>query len=129
MNMIINISKNRLKDKSTIVENMDYANTSGELHMTIEENELQDDAAILRNKQLYQEEIDKQKIYDEINQKIGEFSDWSDEYKKLQELKHELSRKESKMPQIVKKFGYDVTQGCLANLFSTIVIEIIKKYL
>lgn len=52
--------------------------------------------------ELQQEELEKQKIYNEINEKIGEFSDWSDEYKTLQELKQELSKKESRLSQIVK---------------------------
>ena len=127
--MEINIQKNELKGRSSIIENMNSRDIAGEGYIKIEENKLQDEAAILRMRELQQEELEKQKIYNEINEKIGEFSDWSDEYKTLQALKQEISKKESRMPQIVKKFGYDITKGCLVNTFSKVILKIIEKYL
>ncbi|MDO4168376.1 MAG: hypothetical protein Q4D45_00635 [Lachnospiraceae bacterium] len=129
MSKTINISENHLKDESSIIENINLKNIPDNMEIDISKNKLQDKSAIIKNTDAINEDEEKYKLYEDINEKIEQFVEWSDEYQKLQQMKREISRKNSKLKEIIKKFSIDLTQGCLVNVLSESVMQLLVKYL
>lgn len=126
----VTVSGNQLKDESSILENYSCKELPDNLEMNINGNNLSGKSSILSQNGLSQdeEEIKKQLSF-EIIEAMNKFETWTDEYKKLQEMKIEISNNKIGIRQFVQNFGMELTTGSLSGLLSSCAMELIGKYI
>lgn len=126
----VTVSGNQLKDESSILENYSCKELPDNLEMNINGNNLSGKSSILSQNGLSQdeEEIKKQLSF-EIIEVMNKFEIWTDEYKKLQEMKIEISNNKIGIRQFVQNFGMELTTGSLSGLLSSCAMELIGKYI
>ena len=126
----VTVSGNQLKDESSILENYSCKELPDNLEMNINVNNLSGKSSILFQNGLSQdeEEIKKQLSF-EIIEVMNKFEIWTDEYKKLQEMKIEISNNKIGIRQFVQNFGMELTTGSLSGLLSSCAMELIGKYI
>lgn len=126
----VTVSDNQLKDESSILENYSCKELPDNLEMNINGNNLSGKSSILFQNGLSQdeEEIKKQLSF-EIIEAMNKFEIWTDEYKKLQEMKIEISNNKIGIRQFVQNFGMELTTGSLSGLLSSCAMELIGKYI
>lgn len=126
----VTVSGNQLKDESSILENYSCKELPDNLEMNINGNNLSGKSSILSKNGLSQdeEEIKKQLSF-EIIEAMNKFETWTDEYKKLQEMKIEISNNKIGIRQFVQNFGMELTTGSLSGLLSSCAMELISKYI
>lgn len=126
----VTVSGNQLKDESSILENYSCKELPDNLEMNINGNNLSGKSSILSQNGLSQdeEEIKKQLSF-EIIEAMNKFETWTDEYKKLQEMKIENSNNKIGIRQFVQNFGMELTTGSLSGLLSSCAMELISKYI
>lgn len=126
----VTVSGNQLKDESSILENYSCKELPDNLEMNINGNNLSGKSSILSQNGLSQdeEEIKKQLSF-EIIEAMNKFETWTDEYKKLQEMKIEISNNKIGIRQFVQNFGMELTTGSLSGLLSSCAMELISKYI
>lgn len=126
----VTVSGNQLKDESSILENYSCKELPDNLEMNINGNNLSGKSSILSQNGLSQdeEEIKKQLSF-EIIETMNKFETWTDEYKKLQEMKIEISNNKIGIRQFVQNFGMELTTGSLSGLLSSCAMELIGKYI
>ncbi|MFR2774238.1 MAG: hypothetical protein ACLTBR_00220 [Anaerostipes sp.] len=126
----VTVSGNQLKDESSILENYSCKELPDNLEMNINGNNLSGKSSILFQNGLSQdeEEIKKQLSF-EIIEVMNKFEIWTDEYKKLQEMKIEISNNKIGIRQFVQNFGMELTTGSLSGLLSSCAMELIGKYI
>lgn len=126
----VTVSGNQLKDESSILENYSCKELPDNLEMNINGNNLSGKSSILFQNGLSQdeEEIKKQLSF-EIIEAMNKFEIWTDEYKKLQEMKIEISNNKIGIRQFVQNFGMELTTGSLSGLLSSCAMELIGKYI
>lgn len=126
----VTVSGNQLKDESSILENYSCKELPDNLEMNINGNNLSGKSSILSQNGLSQDEEEvKKQLSFEIIEAMNKFEIWTDEYKKLQEMKIEISNNKIGIRQFVQNFGMELTTGSLSGLLSSCAMELIGKYI